>query len=143
MRDTAGRTGSIKVGKIDLKPRIQSKLDAIIRPIAQQIITYINDGTYIKDMGLRCVVGSRVATAGMLMPRGTRIHYEQINWHGNAALIILKEQAILIAARKTQILKEQAILIAARKNRYKVVIVSCIAELLQMLGPTILEFFLC
>jgi len=46
---------------------IQSKLDAIMRPIAQQIINDINDGKCIKQMGPRCVVESRVATAGMLM----------------------------------------------------------------------------
>jgi len=38
-----------------------------MRPIAQQIITDINEGTCNKEMGLRCVVESRVATAGMLM----------------------------------------------------------------------------
>jgi len=38
-----------------------------MRPIAQQIINDINDGKCIKQMGPRCVVESRVATAGMLM----------------------------------------------------------------------------
>ena len=38
-----------------------------MRPIAQQIITDINEGRYTKEVGLRCVVESRVATAGMLM----------------------------------------------------------------------------
>ena len=39
-RDPGGRTGAIKAKKIDPKQilRIQSKLDAIMRPIAQQII---------------------------------------------------------------------------------------------------------
>ena len=46
---------------------IQSKLDTIMRPIAQQIITDINDGKCTKEVGLWCVVESRVATAGMLM----------------------------------------------------------------------------
>ena len=49
-------------------PRIQSKLDAIMRPIVQQLITDINDGKCIKEMSLRCVVESRVVvTAGSLM----------------------------------------------------------------------------
>jgi len=45
-RDPGGRTGAIKAKKIDPKqiPRIQSKLDAILRPIAQQIIAVINEG---------------------------------------------------------------------------------------------------
>jgi len=39
-----------------------------MRPIAQQIIADINKGRCIKEIGLRCVVESRVtATAGMLM----------------------------------------------------------------------------
>jgi len=38
-----------------------------MRTIAQQINTDINDGKCIKEMGLRCVVESRVVTAGMLM----------------------------------------------------------------------------
>jgi len=38
-----------------------------MRPIAQQIITDIKEGKCITEMGLRCVVESRVATAGMLM----------------------------------------------------------------------------
>ena len=33
--------------------RIQSKIDTIMRPIAQQIIIDINDGNFIKEMGLR------------------------------------------------------------------------------------------
>ena len=68
-RDPGGRTGAIKAKKIDPKQilRIQSKLDAIMRPIAQQIITDINDGKCSKEMGLRRVVESRVATVGMLM----------------------------------------------------------------------------
>jgi len=67
VRDPGGRTEAIKAKIIDPKqtPRIQSKLDAIMRPIAQQIITDINDGTCIKEMGLWCVVESRVATAEM------------------------------------------------------------------------------
>ena len=75
-RDLRGRTEAIKAEKFDPKQilRIQSKLDAIMRPIAKQIITDIKDGQCIKEMGLRCVVESRVATAGMLMrknPLGT------------------------------------------------------------------------
>ena len=38
-----------------------------MHPIAQQIITDINEGKCIKEVGLRGVVASRVATAGMLM----------------------------------------------------------------------------
>jgi len=59
-RDPGGRTGAIKAEIFDPKqiPRIQSKLDAIMRPIAQQIITDINEGTCIKEMGLRCAVES-------------------------------------------------------------------------------------
>ena len=68
-RDPGGRTGAIKAKKIHPKqiPRIQSKLDAIMRPIAQQIITDINEEKCMKKMGLRCVFESRVATVGMLM----------------------------------------------------------------------------
>ena len=46
VRDPGGRTGTVKATKIDPKqiPRIQSKLDAIMRPIAQQIIADINEG---------------------------------------------------------------------------------------------------
>ena len=68
-RDPGGRTGAIKAGKIDPKHIlcIQSKLDAIMSPIAQQIITDINEGKCIKEMSLQCAVESRVATAGMLM----------------------------------------------------------------------------
>jgi len=53
-RDPGGRTRAIKAKKIDPKqiPRIQSKLDAIMRRIAQQIITDMNEGTCIKEMGL-------------------------------------------------------------------------------------------
>ena len=49
-RNPGGRTGAIKAKKIDPKqmPRIQSKLDAIMRPIAQQIITDINEGSVLK-----------------------------------------------------------------------------------------------
>jgi len=38
-----------------------------VHHIAQQIITDINDGKCIKEIGLQCVVESRVVTAGMLM----------------------------------------------------------------------------
>jgi len=107
-RDPGGRTGAIKAKQIDLKqiPRIQSKLDAIMRPIAQQIITDINEGKCIKEMGLWCVVESRVATARMLMhtnplgrdnrawERGPSRSQEQVE--------ILKELATLIAARTIQ-----------------------------------------
>ena len=60
-RDPGGQTGAIKAKQIDPKqiPRIESKLAAIMRPIAQQIITDISEGNSIDE--------SRVATAGMLM----------------------------------------------------------------------------
>jgi len=60
VRDPGGQTGAIKAGKFDPKqiPRIQSKLDAIMRPIAQQIISGINKGKCIKEMGLRCAFES-------------------------------------------------------------------------------------
>ena len=38
-----------------------------MRPIAQQIITDIKEGKCIKEVGLRGVVESPVATAGMLI----------------------------------------------------------------------------
>jgi len=68
-QDPGGRTGMIKAKKIDPKqiPRIQLKLDAIMRLIAEQIITDINEEKCIKEMGLWCVVESQVAAAGMLM----------------------------------------------------------------------------
>ena len=68
-RDPAGRTEMIKAKKIDPKhiTCIQSKLDAIMCLIAQQIITDNNEGKCIEEMGLRCVAESRVAKAGMLM----------------------------------------------------------------------------
>jgi len=45
-RDPGGRTGAIKAKKIVLKQIlcIESKLDAIMRPIAQQLIMDIHDG---------------------------------------------------------------------------------------------------
>jgi len=42
-----------------------------MHPNAQQIITDINDGKCIKEVGLRCVVESRVETAGMLMHKNS------------------------------------------------------------------------
>jgi len=88
--------------------RIQSKLDAIMRPVVQQIITDINDGKCIKEMSLRCVGESRVATAGMLMhknplgslrdnrarERGPHRSQEQVE--------TLKKLATLIAAGTTR-----------------------------------------
>jgi len=106
-QDTGGRTGAIKAKKIDPKqiPRIQSKLDAIMRPIVQQIVTNINEGKCIKEVGLRCVVESRVATAGMLMqknPLGRDNRAQERGPHRSQAQVeILKELATLIAARTT------------------------------------------
>ena len=84
-RDPEGRTGANKAKNIDPKQilRIQSKHDAIMRPIAQQIITDTNEGKCIKEMGLRCVVESRVATAGMLMQKNPLCR----SGHGNVAII--------------------------------------------------------
>ena len=107
-RDPGGRTGAIKAKKIDPKqiPRIQSKLDAIMRPIAQQIITDINEGKCIKEVGLRGVVESRVATAGMLMhknPLGRDNRARERGPHRSQEQVeILKELATLIAARTTR-----------------------------------------
>jgi len=58
-RDPRGRTGAIKAEKIDSKqiPCIQSKIDAIMRPIAQQIITDINEGKCINLSGGSPVCG--------------------------------------------------------------------------------------
>ena len=63
-RDPGGRTGAIEVTKFDPKqiPCIRTTFDAIMRPIAQQIITDINEGKCIKEVSLRGVVESRVAT---------------------------------------------------------------------------------
>ena len=97
----------IKAKRIDPKqiPCIQSKLDAIMRPIAQPIMPYINDGKCIKEMGLRCVVQSRVATAGMLMHKNP---LARDNWarersphRSQEQVKILKELATLIPARTT------------------------------------------
>jgi len=54
-RDPGGRTGAIKAKKIHPKqiPRIQSKLDAITRPIAQQIITDIDEGKCMQSSSLK------------------------------------------------------------------------------------------
>jgi len=107
-RDPGGRTGAIKAKTNDPKqiPRIQSKLDAIMRPIAQQIITDINEGKFIQEMGLRRVVESRVATAGMLMhknplKRDDRAR-ERRPHRSQEQVEILKELAMLIAARTTR-----------------------------------------
>jgi len=84
-------------------PRIQSKLDAIMRPIAQQIITDINEGKCIKKVGLRGVVESRVATAGMLMHKNPLGKDNRAREHGphrsQEQVEILKESATLIVAR--------------------------------------------
>jgi len=107
-QDPGGRTGAIKAKKIDPRqiPRIQSKLDAIMRPIAQQIITDINEGKCIKQVGLRCVVDSRVATAEMLMhknPLGRDNRARERGPHRSQEQVeILKELATLIAARTTR-----------------------------------------
>jgi len=107
-RDPGGQTGAIKAGKIDPKQilRIQSKLDSIMRLIAQQIITDINEGKCIKKMGLRCVIESQVATAGMLMhknPSGRDNWARERGPHRSQEQVeTLKELATLIAARTTR-----------------------------------------
>ena len=107
-RDPGGRTGAIKAKKIYPKqiPRIQSKLDTIMRPIAQQIIADINEGKCIKEVGLRGVVESRVVTAGMLMhknPLGRDNRAWERGPHRSQDQVeILKELATLIAARTTR-----------------------------------------
>ena len=74
-----------------------------MRPIAQQIINDINDGKCIKQMGPRCVVESRVATAGMLMhkiPLGRDDRARECSPHRSQEQVeILKELAMLIATR--------------------------------------------
>jgi len=123
-RDQGGRTGAIKAKKIDPKqiPRIQSKLDAIMRPIAQQIITDINEGKCIKEVGLRCVVESRVATAGMLM------HKNQLGRDNRA-----RERGPHKSQEQVEILKELATLIAApttpgRPGRASVSVQQCMTQ---------------
>jgi len=87
-------------------PRIQSKLDAIMRPIAQQIIADINKGTCVKEVDLQGVVESRVATAGMLMhknPLGRDNQARERGPHRNQEQVeMLKELATLIAAQTTR-----------------------------------------
>jgi len=77
-----------------------------MHPIAQQIITDINEGNCIKEMGLRCVVESQVATAGMLMnknPLGRDNWARERGPHRSQEQVeILKELATLIAARTIQ-----------------------------------------
>jgi len=108
VRDPGGRTGAIKAKRIDPKqiPRIQSKFDAIMRPIAQQIITDINEGKCVKEVGLRGVVESRVVTAGMLMhknPLGRDNRARECGPHRSREQVeILKELATLIEARITR-----------------------------------------
>jgi len=107
-RDPGGRTGAIKAKQVDPKkiPRIQSQLDIILRPIAEQIITDIDESTCIKEMDLRCVEESRVATAGMLMHKNTLGRDNRARERGphrsQEQVEVLKELATLIAARTTR-----------------------------------------
>jgi len=55
-----------------------------MRPISQQIITDINEGKCIKEVGLWCVVESWIATAVMLMHKNP---FGKDNRARNAALI--------------------------------------------------------
>jgi len=108
VRDPGGRTKAIKVEKNypKQKPRIQSKLDAIMRRIAQQIVTDINDGGCIEEIGLWCVIESRAATVGMLMHKNElgRDNWarERSSHRSHEQVEILKESATLIAARTTR-----------------------------------------
>jgi len=123
-RDPGGQTGAIKTKKIDPKqiPRIHSKLDAIMRLIAQQIIADINEGKCIKEVGLRGVVESRVATAGMLMhknPLGRDNWARECGPHRSQEQVdILKELATLIAARTTR----------GRQGRASVAVQQCMTQ---------------
>ena len=71
---------TVNINKIDPKqiPRIQSKLNAIMRPIAQQIITDVNEGKCIKEVGLWGVV----ETAGMLMHKNPLGRDNRAREHG-------------------------------------------------------------
>ena len=77
-----------------------------MRPIAQEIITDINEGKCIKKVGLRGVVESRIATAGMLMhknPLGKDNRARERGPHRSQEQVeILKQLATLIAARTTR-----------------------------------------
>ena len=71
-----------------------------------QLILDINEGKCIKEVGLRCVVESRFATAGMLMhknPLGRDNRARERSPHRSQEQVeILKELATLIAARTTR-----------------------------------------
>jgi len=93
-----------------------------MRPIAQQIITDVNEGKCIKEVGLRGVVESRVTTAGMLMhknPLGRDIRARERGPHKSQEQVeILKELATLIAARTTR----------GRPGRASVAVQQCMAQ---------------
>ena len=75
----------------------------MMRPIAQQIITDIGEGKCVKEVGLRGVVESRVATAGMLMHKNRDNRARERGPHRSQEQVeILKELATLIAARTTR-----------------------------------------
>ena len=82
-----------------------------MRPIAQQIITDVNEGKCIKEIDLRCVVESRVTTAGMLMHKNLLGKDNRAREHGphrsQEQVEILKELATLIAVKKTDIHESQ------------------------------------
>jgi len=77
-----------------------------MRPIVQQSIADITEGKCIKEVGLRGVVESRVATAGMLMhknPLGRDNRAGECGPHRSQEQVeILKELATLMAARTTR-----------------------------------------
>ena len=79
-----------------------------MRPIAHQIIPDINKEKCIKELGLWCVVESRVATAGMLM------HKNLLGRDDRA-----RERSPHRSQEQVEILKELAMLIATRDGSWK------------------------
>ena len=73
-RDPGGRTGELKAQKNNPQhiQRIESKLDAIMLPIAEQTITDINDGKCVKEISLQCLFERRIATAWILMHKNLK-----------------------------------------------------------------------
>ena len=73
--------------------------------IAQQIITDINDGKCIQEMGLWCVGESRVATAGMLMhrnPSGRDNRARERGPHRTQEQVEILKELAMKAARTTR-----------------------------------------
>jgi len=93
-----------------------------MRPIAPQIILDINERKCIKEVGLRGVVESRVAVAGMLLhknPLGRDNWARERGPHRSQEQVeILKQLATLIAARTTR----------GRPDRVSVVVQQCMTQ---------------